>query len=93
MCGDMNTISKDLGKDGDPENISEGTVGRKIAERLLMEMYCHIDGSDIFRESPNTNVVSSIITISYATLKLFYLLKYIILCCSFQSIIHALFML
>lgn len=67
MCGDMNTISKDLGKDGDPENISKGTVGRKIVERLLMELYCHIDGCDIFRERPNKNVVSSIITISYAT--------------------------
>jgi len=59
----MNTISRDLDKEGVLENISANAVGRKIAERLLMECYCYID-SDIFRELPNKKVVSSIITIN-----------------------------
>ncbi|CAI6356633.1 unnamed protein product [Macrosiphum euphorbiae] len=56
MCKDMNTISRNLGDDDDPENISIGTIGRKIVERILMELYCNIDGSDFFRERHNKNV-------------------------------------
>jgi len=74
LCEDMNTVSRDLGEDDDPENISIGTVGRKIAERMLMELYCNIDGSDFFRERPNKNVVSSILTINYMKLQLFLLI-------------------
>ncbi|XP_022167702.1 uncharacterized protein LOC111031892 [Myzus persicae] len=53
MCEDMNTLSMILGKDDDQENISVGTVGRKIAERILMELYCNTEGSDIFSVRPN----------------------------------------
>jgi len=65
MCGDMDTLSRDLVEDDDPENISVGTVGRKIAERILMELYCNTDESFFFRERPNTDDVSSIIAINY----------------------------
>lgn len=62
MCEDMNTISMDLGKDRNPENTSVGSVGRKIAERILMELYCNTDGSDIFSVPPNLMVVSPTIS-------------------------------
>jgi len=52
----------DLGKDRNPENTSVGSVGRKIAERILMELYCNTDGSDIFSVPPNLMVVSPTIS-------------------------------
>lgn len=64
MCEDMNAISKNLGEDDDLENISVGKVGRKIAERILMEFYCRVGSSDIFRKLPDEEVVSSMITIN-----------------------------
>ncbi|XP_022180173.1 uncharacterized protein LOC111040544 [Myzus persicae] len=56
MCEDMNAISKNLGEDDDLENISVGKVGRKIAERILMEFYCRVGSSDIFRKLPDEEV-------------------------------------
>uniref|UniRef100_A0A2S2NJU5 E3 ubiquitin-protein ligase n=1 Tax=Schizaphis graminum TaxID=13262 RepID=A0A2S2NJU5_SCHGA len=53
LCEDITTISKDLGKDHDVDNISIGTVGRKIVERILMELFCRFADIDYFRNSPN----------------------------------------
>ena len=56
----MDTISSDLGKNEDAEDLNIGTVGRNIAERILMELYCS-DDSDAFRVQPRVNIVSLIL--------------------------------
>ncbi|XP_026814103.1 nuclear body protein SP140-like protein [Rhopalosiphum maidis] len=53
LCEDITAISKDLGKDHDVNNISIGTVGRKIVERMLMELFCQFAEIDYFRNSTN----------------------------------------
>jgi len=58
LCEDIAAISKDLGKYHDLNNISIGTVGRKIVERILMELFCQFAEIDYFRNSPNKYFVS-----------------------------------
>jgi len=65
MCEDMNILLIHVGDNGDSEDISIGTVERKIVERILMELYCCLDMSDLFKELPNKNDVILIITINY----------------------------
>lgn len=64
MCEDMNILLTRVGDNGDPEDISIGTVERKIVERILMELYCNLEMSDLFKELPNKNDVILIITIN-----------------------------
>ncbi|XP_025200110.1 E3 ubiquitin-protein ligase TRIM33-like [Melanaphis sacchari] len=56
LCEDITTISKDLGKYHDIDDISVGTVGRKIVERILMELFCRNKEIDHFIYAPNPAV-------------------------------------
>lgn len=57
MCVDIGKYSKNVGEQIIAEDISPRTPGRKILERILLELFCQNDDSEHFRDCPSIDLV------------------------------------
>lgn len=56
MCIDI--LEKSKGNPKSMEDISDDKIEWKLIERLLMELYCRNNDSELFRNCPNNIIVS-----------------------------------